>query len=171
MKKYLEKSLIQNERVIKEAGFSKVVYILPAVVFVLFFISSLFGISSGNFGSMLAFTIVITLLALIPAFKNVMFCELAVTNKKIFGKIGFIRTEEMNSPLKQIQNVKSESGLFGKIFKFNTVTVQTTSGTYCFKFIKDGDNFKNTVMEQIENTEEDKMDTHAQKIANAIKGE
>ena len=74
----------------------------------------------------------------------------------------------MNSPIKQIQNVAVANGLFGKIFGYGNVTVTTTSGVYSFKYVSKPNDFKNAVMAQIENSEESKMDVHAQKIADAI---
>lgn len=167
MKKYLQKSMTPNEQVTLEAKFHWIVYLLPAVLFVLFFIM---GISSGkeNFAGFLILGIVLAVVAMIPAFKYTMFSELAVTNKKIYGKTGFIKTNEMGSPIKQIQNVAVPSGLFGKIFGYGTVEVTTTSGAYTFRYVSKANDFKNTVMAQIENSEENKMDMHAQKIADAI---
>lgn len=164
MKKYLRNSMTPNENVTLEAKFHWVLYILPALLFILFLISGIAGESMG----VVVTGIVFALIALIPAFKYTMFSELAVTNKKIFGKTGFIKTNEMNSPIKQIQNVKVQNGLFGKIFGFGTVSITTTSGVYFFKYVSKPNDFKNTVMAQIENSEEDKMDLNAQKIANAI---
>ena len=166
MKRYLRKSMTPNESVTLEAKFHWVLYILPAILFIFFFIAAISDKES--FSGFFIAGIVLALVALIPAFKYTMFSELAITNKKIFGKTGFIKTSEMNSPIKQIQNVQVQNGLFGKIFGFGTVSVTTTSGIYSFKYVSKPNDFKNTVMAQIENSEEDKMDLNAQKIANAI---
>lgn len=167
MKKYLQKSMTPNEQVTLEAKFHWIVYLLPVVVFVLFLLMAISG-GKESFGAFLAVGIVLALLAMGPAFKCTMFSELAITNKKIFGKTGFIKTNEMNSPIKQIQNIAVANGLFGKIFGYGNVTVTTTSGVYSFKYVSKPNDFKNAVMTQIENSEESKMDVHAQKIADAI---
>lgn len=96
------------------------------------------------------------------------FNEFAVTNKKVVAKTGIIKTTELSSPLKQIQNVQVATGFWGKIFKYGTVNVTTASGLYSIKYVNDPQGFRNSIMAQIENTEEDKMDLHAHKIASAI---
>lgn len=113
--------------------------------------------------------LVIGLILSIPAIKNSIFNELAITNKKVYGKIGFIKTVEMNSPIHQIQNVRVSNGLLGKIFKYGTINITTTTGVYYFKCVKNPNDFKNAVMAQIAQSEESKMDLHAQKTADAIK--
>lgn len=173
MKNYLEKSLIKDEIVIKEVKFTNAMYILPVLIFVIGFLSSIsLSISSHSVADFFEGILISAVLGLLFAIKGIFYHKfncLAITNKKIFGKTGIIKTNEMNSPNKQIQNVKVESNFFGKIFKYGTVHITTTSGVYSFGYINKAEEFRNIVMEQIENTEEDKMDLHAQKIADAIK--
>lgn len=170
MKKYLQKSMTPNEQVVLEAKFHWILYVLPAAVFLLNMIGAIVTASSGGFLTYFVIGIVLAIICLIPAFKHAIFSELAVTNKKVFGKTGFIKTAEMNSPIRQVQNVTCDNGLFGKIFNFGTITITTASGIYIFKYVSNPNEFKNTVMAQYENTEESKMDLHAQKIADAING-
>lgn len=103
----------------------------------------------------------------IPAIRVLLSNSLAITDKKVFGRVGLIKTVEMNSPIHQIQNVSVSNGLLGKLFKYGTIVITTTTGVYNFKYIKNPDSFKNEVMAQITRTEESKMDLHAQKIADA----
>ena len=44
--------------------------------------------------------------------------ELAVTNKNVVGKAGFIRKKTMSSPLDKVQNISVSKGLFGSIFGY-----------------------------------------------------
>lgn len=74
------------------------------------------GISSGkeNFAGFLILGIVLAVVAMIPAFKYTMFSELAVTNKKIYGKTGFIKTNEMGSPLSKSRMLLSPAACLAK---------------------------------------------------------
>lgn len=170
MKNYLKKSLMPNEQIICQAKVS-IATLIPGIVLFLFILSMSIGLddkSSTAIGIVLA--LIIGLAVMIKPLFAIIFTELAITDKKVMGKIGFIRTEEMNSPLNKIQNVKVSNGFFGKIFNYGQVAITTTSGTYNFSYISKPNKFKNTLMAQIDNSENDKMDLNAQKIADAIKG-
>ncbi len=147
MKKYVERGLMPNEQVIEEGKVSYMV-LLPHILLTFIFIGF--------------FTIIKPLIVIFTT-------ELAITDKKIMGKTGLIKTDEMSSPLSAIQNVKVQSGLFGKIFKYGTIHITTTSGTYSFAYIKNADQFKNTLFAQIENQKLNDMDENAARIAKAMK--
>lgn len=169
MKNLLKNSLMPNEQVIKTAEFTRIPF-APGIAFFLLMFLGIFTQESTQDKLILIFGgLVVGLIISIPAIKLSLFNELAITNKKVYGKIGFIKTVEMNSPIHQIQNVKVSNGLFGKIFKYGTIDITTTTGVYYFKYVKNPNDFKNTVMAQIAQSEESKMDLHAQKIADAIK--
>ncbi len=166
--KKLTESLMPNEVIIREAEFTKIGFV-PGIAFFVFMLFGLFGAESFVEGIQVLFVALITSVLLsIPAIRLILSNCLAITDKKVFGRVGIIKTTEMNSPIRQIQNVSVSSGLFGKLFKYGTVVITTTTGVYGFKYVKNPDQFKNEVMAQITRTEESKMDLHAQKIADAI---
>lgn len=95
--------------------------------------------------------------------------ELAVTNKNVIGKIGLIRTASLSSPLNKVQNVGVSSGLLGKIFKYGTVSIETAgSKAVSFGCIKNPEQFKKTVMDQMDAFEEERIRMQAQQMANAV---
>lgn len=94
--------------------------------------------------------------------------ELAVTNKNVVGKTGFIRKKTMSSPLDKVQNVSVSKGLFGSIFGYGKVKIDTTSGTYSFGAVKKPDQFKNAVLNQIEVYEQEKVKRQATEMAQAM---
>lgn len=96
--------------------------------------------------------------------------ELGFTNKNFIGKVGLINTKVLNSPLNKINNVSVESGLWGKIFGYGTVHVDTASGSYDFKYIARADNFRSNLLNAIDQYEQDKIKKSAQEMAAAIKG-
>lgn len=95
--------------------------------------------------------------------------ELGFTNKNFIVKVGLINTKVLNSPLNKINNVSVESGLWGKIFGYGTIHVDTASGAYDFKFIARADNFRSNLLNAIEQYEQDKIKKQAQEMANAMK--
>lgn len=172
MKNHLSNSIMPNEKVVLEAKFSIMPFIPSIIILTFFLLMTFTGISTDGFTSdvlaMLITGIVIAALCAIPGLKKTLFCELAVTDKKILGKTGFIKTAEMNSPIQQVQNVAVSNGLLGKIFKYGTLDITTTSGQYVFFYVKNPNEFKKTVMKQFSASEENKMDLNAQKIADAV---
>ncbi len=70
--------------------------------------------------------------------------QLMLTSKNLKGKIGWINTNEMDSPLNKITAVSIDQQLLGKMFGYGTVVVTTASNTYYYKCIKSPINIKNS---------------------------
>ncbi len=96
--------------------------------------------------------------------------ELAVTNKRVIGKAGFINSAALDAPLNKVQNVTVSSGLFGKIFGYGNIKVETAGSGLVFYGIKEADVFKKFLMNQIEEYEESRIRAQAEQMAAAIKG-
>lgn len=94
--------------------------------------------------------------------------ELSVTDKRVIGKAGFINSTSLDAPLNKIQNVTVSSGLWGKIFKYGNIEIQTAGDAIAFYAIKDGDNFKKFLMNQIEEYESSRIKAQAQELAAAM---
>ncbi len=113
-------------------------------------------------------------LLLIPVFKAIfatvgLCCtELAITNKRVVGKYGVIKTNAMDAPLNKIQNVAVNSGLIGKIFNYGTVTITLAAGKYVYLYIKSPDAFKGALSAQIDQYEEDQAKRQASEMAKAM---
>jgi uncharacterized membrane protein YdbT with pleckstrin-like domain len=74
----------------------------------------------------------------------------------------------MDAPLDKVQNCSVSSGLWGKIFGYGTVVIDTAAGKYTFTMVKQADNFKKALMAQIEQAQEDKMKQQAEEMAKAM---
>lgn len=119
--------------------------------------------------ALLTFVYFIGLIWLIPRIIRMLTTELSLSNKRLVGKYGLINTKAMDSPLNKINSVSVESGLFGKIFGYGTVTVNTASTTYVFKFVKGAANFKNMISNEMDNYEEFRIHQQAKSMAAAMK--
>ena len=149
MTKYVENHLGRDETVIKKAEISWIV-IVPDVVLMLLLIGFI--------------TIWKPLIAKLTT-------ELAVTNKKVVGKVGLIRTKALDAPLNKINNVSVSSGLIGKIFGYGTVRINTSSGEYLFPYIKGAESFKTLILNRIDIFDEERITKQAQMMASAIKND
>lgn len=118
--------------------------------------------------------IVGAVLLLIPTFKAIAATiqfnktELAVTNKRIVGKLGVFNTKTLDAPLNKIQNTSTESKFFGKIFNYGTVIINTAAGEYKFGGVKNVEAFKGMIMNQIEEYEEQRIKDQANQMATAM---
>lgn len=104
--------------------------------------------------------------------KTIMFSkvELAITNKRVIGKVGVIKTDSLDAPLNKIQNVSVKYTFWGKIFNSGIVNINTAAGELAFYYVKNADAFKSAIMAQIDQYEEDRVKQQASEMAAAMKG-
>lgn len=150
---YVEKQLGKNEVLVKKADRNGLFLLAAWIKGILFF-----------------WVLLIPLFKAIAAtikFKNV---ELAITNKRIIGKVGVFNTQTLDAPLNKIQNAGEKQGFWGKIFNYSVITINTAAGEYIFPCIKNGAKFKGMIMGQIDQYEEDRIAQQAQQMASAMSG-
>ena len=94
--------------------------------------------------------------------------ELALTNKSVIGKTGMIKSKSLNAPLNKIQNVSVSSGFLGKIFKWGKIAVTTAGGEVKFACIKNAEQFKTAIFNQMDIFEEEKTKAQAAQMAAAM---
>ncbi len=96
--------------------------------------------------------------------------ELAITNKRIVGKVGVLNTKTLDAPLNKIQNVGTSQTFFGKIFNYGIINIDTAAGKFTFDYVKNADAFKGQILEQIDIFEEERIQQQADKMAKAMAG-
>lgn len=94
--------------------------------------------------------------------------KLTLTDRRVYGKTGIINTKSVDSPISKVNSVSIEQGFWGKVFKYSTVLISTSSGNYKFDFLKDAERFKEKTMEQIELYENDKLKKQAAALAESM---
>lgn len=164
---YAEKNLSKGDTVILQAHTSWLAVVSKAIESLILFIVAAYAKSElYDVGAIISVVcIVIALVIIIVTVLKITHTELALSSKKLIGKIGIINTKSMDSPLNKINNVSVDQGLFGKIFGYSKITVSTSSGNYVFDYILSGDAFKNTVMEQIDVYENERLRNQAEQMS------
>ena len=155
-------NLGKGESVIQQAKMHWARMILPGLVALIFLISSLS--SDAAIGGIIIAAI-FTGIALIPFFTE----QLVITSKRLYGKTGLIKTKTLDTPLNKVNTVSVSNGLLGKVFGYGTIHVTSSSGTYKYVGISDPNVFRQTLMEQIEKYDEDRIKKQAEEMARAIK--
>lgn len=148
---YVEKNLGKNEVIVKMADKNK-----------------LFLLGVWIKGILLCWLLFIPLIKAIAATIRFNNMELAITNKRIVGKVGVFNTKTLDAPLNKIQNVGEAQKFFGKIFNYSTITINTAAGEFSFDCIKSGAQFKNMIMAQVDQYEEDRIAQQASQMASQM---
>lgn len=133
MGQYVQNSLIAGEQIEKEATiswFSQFWYFVFAIVCAL-----------------TLYLIVISVILIAFAIINVLTTELAVTNKKVIGKAGFIRRASVDMPLGKLESITISQGVIGRIFNYGVVRVHGVGGNAVgIPYIKAPLEFRRVVM-------------------------
>ncbi|MBO5052133.1 MAG: PH domain-containing protein [Clostridia bacterium] len=151
MGKYVEGTLGKNESIVKKAE-----------------LNGLFLLGAWIKGILLCWLLFIPTIKALIATVKFFHIELAITNKRIIGKVGVLNTKALDAPLNKIQNVSVTQPFFGKLFNFGTVQIDTAAGKYTFSSIKNADAFKNMILAQVDQFEEDRVKQQASEMANAM---
>ena len=96
--------------------------------------------------------------------------NLAVTNKRVIGKIGVLKVQTLDYHIDKVDNVSFNGGLWGNLFRYYTVVVQGGGNNAKIKFIgiANANEFKNAVNEAIEKHAEEARKQQAEEIARAM---
>lgn len=151
MGKYVENHLGKNEVIVKKADRN-----------------GLFLLSAWLKGILFCWLLLIPTIKAIIATVRFTHVELAVTNKRVIGKVGVADTKSLDASLNKIQNASVSQKLLGKIFNYGTVTINTAAGEFKFGAIKNPEAFKSMLMAQIDQFEEDRLAQQANQMAQAM---
>ena len=144
---YIDKNLMEGEEVLYRAKLHWAVFIWPViwlVVAILFF-------TAGK--EMAVWGVIFLLLAIIMGLSALITyatSEFGLTNKRVVGKIGFIRRNSIEVLLSKVEGIQVKQGIIGRIFNYGTVTISGTGGLKDpFKKIARPLEFRKKVQERI----------------------
>lgn len=160
---YAEKNLSKGDSILLKANTSWLAVIPKLLICI---ILCIIGLSMAEASVSLTVTfIVIAAVVLLGAVLKIKNTELALSRKKLIGRLGTFSIKTMDSPLNKINNVSVDKSFFGNILNYSKLTVSTSSGNYVYDYIVDADSFKNAVMEQIDLYESEKLKEQAAQMA------
>ncbi len=179
---YVEKNLGKGEEIILRAKVNWLALLVNLfwgliVEIALIVIKNKLGGVTGGSGSegtdpMLFVQIFIHVLAWLPAVKKfliIVTTKLAVTNKRVIGKVGIFSVQAIDFHIDKVDNVTYDAGVFGNLFKYYKVTVSGTGGDKKTVFpISNAFEFKNRVNEAVEQHAEEARKAQAAEIAMAM---
>jgi len=124
---YVQKNLMPNEQVIATGQVHWWVYVPGAL-------STILGlrlvIASGAFGWLVFgwLVVVVGLVSLLKAWIYAFSTELAITNKRVIAKFGFIGRSTVELLHRNVESLHVDQSIIGRIFNFGTVVINGTGG-------------------------------------------
>lgn len=77
----------------------------------------------------LLLVVVVGLFFLFAAWLRVHSTELAITNKRVIAKFGFIKRDTVEINLGKVEAVRVEQGFWGRVLNFGTILITGTGGS------------------------------------------
>lgn len=97
-------------------------------------------------------------------FKNT---ELVLTNRRLIFKRGVINIKAKDIPLPKVKGVSVEVTFWGRIFNWGVIYIDTEYGTMKYK-MQDAEDFKTTIVGQLDQFERDRMAEQSAWMAQAL---
>jgi len=133
---YIESNLRKEEEIVIRAKISWWTLVGPIIFFIIGIVLSVVLTSKmGELGSQADMPAIVwwvpAIIFAIPLIKQALInatTHLAVTNKRVIGKVGVLRIDTIDYPVDKIDNVSYKAGFFGNIFKYANVQIGSVSG-------------------------------------------
>lgn len=93
--------------------------------------------------------------------------EIVLTNRRLITKQGVFRTRSKDIPLLKIQGVYVDIGFWGRIFNVGTIYIDTEYGEIRWR-IQDADDFKTTIIGEIDQFERERLISQSTWTAQAM---
>ena len=123
---YVKKNLIDGEEILHQASTHWFI-LIPSFFYGILGIFSLAFLALSAFLSMpiTIFFLALSFNAALPYFVN----ELAMTNKRVISKKGFIRRDTSELKLVKLETIEIKQSIFGRIFGFGKIICIGTGGS------------------------------------------
>ena len=59
--------------------------------------------------------------------------QLSIDEKMVSGKVGILKIQTLDSPINKVTSVKIEQSIFGRIFNYGNVCINTAAGQFLFQ--------------------------------------
>lgn len=147
MKSKKEKSEL-NEQTIYECKTHWIAMVIPSIITV-FFLAVFFNILLDGGGVKSFEILIIAILIFGIPFLKIKTNKLVLTDKRIYGKTGIIKTQSLTSTVQKIQTVNIDKKLFGRILGYADITIHCITGVYIFKNQSNAEEMQNAILNTI----------------------
>ncbi len=153
---YIEKNLMEGERIVMRAQLHAVVYVWPVVLAIASLVVMGFAAFIDQTAYPLTVGVVMLLVAVIWAVLIHDNRKYVLTNKRLIEKVGIVRRESREILLRKCEGVQLSQSMLGRILGYGTVTVSTTGeAVNDYRYIKDPIRFSTQINQQIDRLRDD----------------
>ena len=151
---YIQKNLMEGEKVMYEAKFHGIVYFWPCFLSILAI--GIFFISRWSFLLRLILVLAVWLIAFIFAIAINGGKQYVLTNKRLIFKKGIVKRTSFELLLRKCEGIRIEQSIMGRLFSYGSVYVTTGEATNRYDYIKRPLEFSTSINQQIDNVKDDK---------------
>jgi uncharacterized membrane protein YdbT with pleckstrin-like domain len=127
---YIDRNLIEGERVVYRTRLHWLVFAMPILVTVVVLLpAAWFLFENANWQGFAWVPLVLALLVLLPAFVKRQSSDFAVTNKRVMMKSGVMTTRSVELLLNKIEAIAVDQSLVGRMFGYGNIVVTGSGGT------------------------------------------
>ena len=149
---YIDKNLMENEKVVYSAQLHPIVYTWPILLAIVAL--AVMAIPMGedvNFVIKLAAGLILLVIAFIWCVSINGGKQYVVTTRRLIFKRGIIKRTSMELLLRKCEGVKIEQSVMGRILNYGTVIVTTGEASSSYSHIKSPLTFSTQINQQIDN--------------------
>ncbi len=153
---YIDKNLMESERVIYRSGIHWHIFIWPVIWFLAALVTFGFEINMKEADTRLAmlaaggFFLFLSLILFVPRWIRYISSEFGITNRRVILKVGMFHRKSLEVLLNKVESILVNQSTFGTVMGFGSITVTGTGGTKdTFHNISHPDKFRKKVEEQI----------------------
>ena len=129
--KYVNQALLKNEEVLHVGKIHWMIYLNP-LKYILFMLIPILIFDESTKGIRTFFILVLfilTIVSLINAYLEKHTTELAITNKRVIAKFGFIRRDTIELYHNQVESIIVKQGILQRILGCGTIIIKGTGGS------------------------------------------
>lgn len=123
---YIERTLMDGEYVYHRTKLHWVLFVGPAVLFI---VAVIIAGSGGEKAAGAAFFIFVALVWGFYRFARYLTSEFVVTNRRVIVKQGIISRKLMEIPLQKVESINVDQGAIARLLGYGTVTISGTGGS------------------------------------------
>jgi uncharacterized membrane protein YdbT with pleckstrin-like domain len=127
---YIDRTLLDGERVVFRTRLHWSMLAGPALLLVLVALPLSFWFASGSWRGYAWIPAALGVLAIVPALARRQSSQFAVTNKRVLFKIGVLDTRSVELLLGKIEAISVHQSLLGRVLGYGDIVVTGSGGTH-----------------------------------------
>ncbi len=151
---YIQKNLMQGEKVVYEAKFHGIVYAWPCII--AFLALGFFFITSWSFLLRLILVLAVWLAIFLWCVSINGGKQYVLTSRRLIFKRGIVKRTSFELLLRKCEGIRIEQSIMGRMLGYGSVLVTTGEATNRYDYIKHPLEFSTAINQQIDNVKDDR---------------